>query len=167
MCSAKLFLAMIFNEIKCHVNTSLGLMGGMHPPCVRACLPATHFASRNQITALRILNVILRAKDILTAINCRVAESEVFGWSRIPNTRSRSVIFCPTPDVQLDHFLNQTPKLGIPVQMAQFLLKLLLKQISCCAPRFPLILTAKLHSLYVKESEILERSDILPPTPQR
>jgi len=22
---------MIFNEIKCHVNTSLGLAGGMHP----------------------------------------------------------------------------------------------------------------------------------------
>jgi len=22
---------MIFNEIKCHVNTSLGLVGGMHP----------------------------------------------------------------------------------------------------------------------------------------
>jgi len=32
---------MIFNEIKCRVNTSLGLVGGMqgmHPPCVRACL---------------------------------------------------------------------------------------------------------------------------------
>jgi len=30
---------MIFNEIKCHVNTSLGLVGWMyplHPPCVRA-----------------------------------------------------------------------------------------------------------------------------------
>jgi len=26
---------MIFNEIKCHVRTSLGLLG-MHPPCVRA-----------------------------------------------------------------------------------------------------------------------------------
>jgi len=46
--------------------------------------------------------------------------------------------------------------------MVQFLLKLLLKQISCCAPRFPLILTAKLPSLYVKELE----SGILPPTPQ-
>jgi len=23
---------MIFNKIKCHVNTSLGLVGGMHPP---------------------------------------------------------------------------------------------------------------------------------------
>jgi len=30
---------MIFNEIECHVNTSLGLLGGehpQHPPCVRA-----------------------------------------------------------------------------------------------------------------------------------
>jgi len=76
--------------------------------------------------------------------------------------------FCPTPEVQLDHFLHHTLKLRIPVKMAQFLLKLLLTQISCCAPRFPLILTAKFHSLYVKESEILKRSesDILPPTPQ-
>jgi len=72
-------------------------------------------------------------------------------------------IFCPTPapDDQLDHFLHHTLKLGIPVEMVQFLLKLLLKQIFCCAPRFPLILTAKFHSLYVKESEleILERSE--------
>jgi len=27
MCSAKIFFAIIFNEIKCHVNTSLGLVG--------------------------------------------------------------------------------------------------------------------------------------------
>ena len=60
----------------------------------------------------------------------RVAESEVFGWSRIPsNTRSRNQcrIFCPTPEVQLDDFLQHTPKLGIPVEMVQFLLKLLVK----------------------------------------
>ena len=36
--------------------------------------------------------------------------------------------FCPTLDVQLDHFLNHTLELGIPVEMVQFLLKLLLKQ---------------------------------------
>jgi len=36
--------------------------------------------------------------------------------------------FCPTPEVQLNHFLHHTPKLGIPVGMIQFLLKLLLKQ---------------------------------------
>jgi len=85
--------------------------------------------------------------------------------------------FCPTTDVRLDHFVHYTLELGIPVEMVQFLLKLLLKQISCCVPRFPLILTAKFHSLYVKESaseileswesEILKRpSDILAPTPQ-
>jgi len=28
-------------------------------------------------------------------------------------------------------------------------------EICCCAPRFPLTLTAKLHSLYVKESELI------------
>jgi len=28
----KNILVMIFNKIKCHVNTSLGLVGGMHPP---------------------------------------------------------------------------------------------------------------------------------------
>jgi len=37
MSSTKIFLAMIFNEIKCHVNTFLGLMGGCISPCVRAC----------------------------------------------------------------------------------------------------------------------------------
>jgi len=40
--------------------------------------------------------------------------------------------FCPvflsTPSVQLDHFLNHTLKLGIPVEMLEFLLTLLLKQ---------------------------------------
>jgi len=51
-------------------------------------------------------------------------------------------------------FLHRTPTLGIPVEMVQFLLKLLLKQVSCCAPRFPLILTVKFHSLYVKESGV-------------
>jgi len=34
----------------------------------------------------------------------------------------------PTPEVQLDHFLHRTPKLGIPVEIVQFLLKLLWKQ---------------------------------------
>jgi len=41
---------------------------------------------------------------------------------------SVSDFFCPTPDVQLDQFLHHTLKLGIPVEMVQFLLKLLLKQ---------------------------------------
>jgi len=39
-------------------------------------------------------------------------------------------MFCPTLslEVQLDHFLHHTPKLGIPVEMVQYLFKLLLKQ---------------------------------------
>jgi len=36
--------------------------------------------------------------------------------------------FFPTPEVQLDHFLHHTLKMGIPVEIVQFLLKLLLKQ---------------------------------------
>ena len=47
----------------------------------------------------------------------RVAEPQVFGWSRI---------FCPTPQIQLD-FLHHTSKLGIPLEMLQLLRKLLLK----------------------------------------
>ena len=70
-----------------------------------------------------------------------VAEPDFFGWSlsQIPyNTRSQSRIgfFRPTLEVQLDHFYT---KLGIPVEMLQFLLKLLLKQNSCFVPRFLLI----------------------------
>jgi len=39
-----------FQLNQCHVNTSLGLVGGMHPlhpPCVRACLS---FSYQNIIT---------------------------------------------------------------------------------------------------------------------
>ena len=104
--------------------------------------------------------------------------------------RSRRVLggvgvgfFCPTPTpvAQLDHFLHHTPKMGIPVEMVQFLLKLLLKQSFFAVwPWFPLILTAKFHSLYVKESGVRvwnfgkiivgnfgkSESSILPPTLQ-
>jgi len=54
----------------------------------------------------------------------------------------------------LHHFLHHTPTLEIPVEMVQLLLKLLLQQMYFRAPRFLLLLTAKLHSLYVKESEL-------------
>jgi len=46
----------------------------------------------------------------------------------------RVIFFCPTPEVKLNHFLHHTPILGIPVEMVQFLLKPLLKQISGSAP---------------------------------
>jgi len=61
----------------------------------------------------------------------RVAESEVFRWSRIGFLKTLGVgFFCHTPaaDVQLDHFLHHTLKLGIPVELVQFLVKFLLKQ---------------------------------------
>jgi len=46
--------------------------------------------------------------------------------------------FCPAPEVELNHILHHTLKLGIPVEIVQFVLKLLLKQNSCYVPRFPL-----------------------------
>jgi len=58
-------------------------------------------------------------------------ESKVFGWTRIPdNTGSRSRTFLSDSDCgcQIGSFLHHTPKLGILVEMIQFLLKLLLKQ---------------------------------------
>jgi len=88
-------------------------------------------------------------------------------------------VFCPTPESPTGSLWHHTPKLGLPVESAQFLIKLLLKQRILAvyldfhwvliATKF---LVAKLHLLYVKESgsEILERSElesnILPPTPQ-
>jgi len=39
------------------------------------------------------------------------------------------------------------PKLRIPVETVQFLLKLFLQQIYCCTSQFLLILTTKFHSL--------------------
>jgi len=54
----------------------------------------------------------------------RVAESEVFGWSRIiNNTGRRSRIFLSDSVCPLGSFLHHTPKFGIPVEMVQFLLK--------------------------------------------
>jgi len=116
----------------------------------------------NQAKSMKMFAKYLKfwANYLKIRIKIRVAEpgssrneSEVFGWSRSRILKTLGVgvgFFCPTPDVQLDHFLHHTLKFGIPVDMVQFLLKLLLKQISCCVPRFPLILTTKLHSLYTK-----------------
>jgi len=107
--------------------------------------------------------------------------SEVYGWirSRIPNkTGSRSRLFCPTPDLRLDHFLDHT-SIGNFCWNGTISFKNFVEtEISCCVPRFPLILTAKFHSLYVKESGVevgnfgkvgigtFVKSDILPPTPE-
>jgi len=48
--------------------------------------------------------------------------------------------FWPTPDVRLDHFSHHIPKLGIPIEMVRCLPKLLEREISCCALRFPIFL---------------------------
>jgi len=110
-------------------------------------------------------------------------ESEVFGWSRIANhTRSqsqcRSQIFLSDSRLRKFNritFLHHTPQSEIPVEIVQFLLKFLLKQriLAVCHDFHWLLvatklLTAKLQSCYVKESEILKWSetDILPPIPQ-
>ena len=96
-------------------------------------------------------------------------------------------LFCqtPTPEVQLDHYPHHTSNLGIPVEMVQFLLKLVLKEIILAVFydfHWVLVttklLTAKLHSLYNKESgfgiwvrnfersESVLESDILTLNPQ-
>ena len=82
----------------------------------------------------------------------RVAESEVFGWSRITNnTGRRSRIFCPTPYVHLDHFYITLLNLEFLLKWYNFFWNR--DFLLCRLPRFPLILTAKFNSLYVKESE--------------
>ena len=73
-----------------------------------------------------------------------------------------------TPDVQLNHFLHRTPKLGIlscacwngTIYFETFIAT----ENSCSVPRYPLIaivatklLTAKLHSCYANESEPVDR----------
>ena len=103
----------------------------------------------------------------------RVAESEVFVWSRIPNnTRSRSRIFLSDSDSgsPIGSFFTSCWNGTISSISFETFIE---TENSCYVPRFPLsvatkLLTSKLHSRCVKESasENLERSDILPPTPQ-
>ena len=122
-----------------------------------------------------------------TSIVAWVAESaEFFGWNRgqIPNnieSRSRIFLFdsdsgCPIRSFYISHSYIGNSCWNGTISFQTFVET----ESSCCAPRFPLILTAEFHSLYVKESgsEILERSeseilesresesDISPPTPQ-
>ena len=95
-------------------------------------------------------------------------ESEVFGWSRIPNNTGSQISLSDSGS-PIGPFLHRTPKLRIPVEMVQFLLKWYNFCWNFCwnryfllCPRFPLISTAKIHSFDVTESEF----DIFPPTPQ-
>jgi len=82
-------------------------------------------------------------------------ESEVFGWGWIPNntgSRSRSRIFLSDSGCPIGSFLTSNSCWNGTISFETFVET----DISCCALRFPLILTAKFHSLYIKESEILE-----------
>ena len=109
----------------------------------RNCLPNQNYVTVNQSPTLNDLLWFYQIKfglgycaesfHILTAmVTTRVAESESKGvgvWFLA--TLAVGVGFLcstSTPEVQLDHFLHHTPELRIPVQMVQFLLKLLLKQ---------------------------------------
>jgi len=111
-----------------------------------------------------------------------VRSRSFFGWSRIPNdTGSRSRIFlsdsdCPVGSFFTPHSYIENSCWNCTISFETF--------VEIEIPRFPMILTAKFHSLHVKESEsqisesrsresgILERSesqlelDILPPTSQ-
>jgi len=49
MSSTQKFLAMIFNEIECHVNTCLGLVGG----CIPCIPPVSAPGSRPQDSACK------------------------------------------------------------------------------------------------------------------
>jgi len=99
-------------------------------------------------------------------LNTRVAELEseslVFGWSwiRIPNnTGSQSQIFLSDSGCPIGSFFTSPAWIGNSCSNGSHSFETFVEiEISCCAPQFPLILTVKFHSLYVKElqSEILE-----------
>jgi len=89
-------------------------------------------------------------------------ESEVFGWSRIPdNTGSWSQIFLSDSDsgCPIGSFFASHSEIGISCLNGTISFETFVEtEISCCVQWFPLILTAKFYSLFVKELEILARS---------
>jgi len=78
--------------------------------------------------------MLVKVKQLMFHSCCQGCGVGVVGfWARVGFLTALGAgvgFFCPTPipEVQLDHFLHHTPKLGIPVEMVQFFLKLLLKQ---------------------------------------
>jgi len=94
-------------------------------------------------------------------------ESELFGWSRIPNNtgESESDFFVRLRlQMRMPSWIIFTShsKIGNSCWNGTIYVETFVEtEISCCASRFPVILTAKFHSLYVKESEIFERLEIL------
>ena len=86
------------------------------------------FATYNAGFVAAILECAWSSRETLIAVTCRVADGAlvVRSWRFLGGVGVG--FFCPTPDVQLDYFSHHTPKLEIPVEMVQFLLKYLLKQ---------------------------------------
>jgi len=93
---------------------------------------------------------------------CRVARSRrvLGGVGFLTTLGARVVFFCPTQEVQLNHFRHHIPKLGIPVEMVQFFWNFNWNRIHAVYRDFhwllvaTKLLTAKLDARYVKESEI-------------
>ena len=125
-------------------------------PASPACLIILVVIAQKHFTASTICFLQKLGWVGIVGITTRVAESEVFGRSWIPNnTRSWSQTFLFESGSSIGSFSHHTPKLGIPVEMVQFLVKILLKQrILAVYHDFHWVLvatkflTAKLHSLY-------------------
>jgi len=62
MCRTKVFLAMIFNEIKRHVNTSIGLVGGCIPCIPPVSAPGHDISVYKQLITFVYLNDYRQAK---------------------------------------------------------------------------------------------------------
>ena len=136
--------------------------------CVRHCLPVTLL----QIYMANNRTIFVASFGVFS----RVAESQRVGgfWvesDSYNNTRSRSWIILTDFDSgsPIEPFLHRSPKVGTPVEMVQFLLKLSLKQIIIAVYHdFHWLLVAtkllavRLHSRYVTESvsDILERLEL-------
>jgi len=61
-----------------------------------------------------IYEIHLKLYNFYRMFKSRVAESEVFGWNRLPkDTRSRSRIFLSDSESPTESFLHRTPKLRI------------------------------------------------------
>jgi len=100
-------------------------------------LSAAIDVSETEFTFLEDLKCFLEPVKLAVEAWCRRDATLLTAEQSCGVVRSRRLLggvgvgfFCPTPtpDAQLDHFLHYTLKLGIPVEMLQFFLKLLLNQ---------------------------------------
>jgi len=100
MCFAPLFLVVYLNWVDSHSRVDEGFA-----------------VSRCKINRLRFADDLLlfpsglRSRRFMGGVGFLTTLGVGVGFFRPTST----------PDVQLDHFLHHTPKLGIPVEMVQFL----------------------------------------------